>query len=77
MGDGQRNRVMTDIGFVEFATSDVRDFVLTDIELNLEKHEFVTDGNAITVPRARMRRATEGNNAARNIAHILGNKYRR
>ena len=68
MGDGKRDRVMTDTGFVEFITSDVREFVLSDIESNPEKHKFVMDGKVITVRRARTRRATKRNTAFRNAA---------
>ena len=58
MGDAKRDRVMTGIGFAELMTSDVRDFVLKDIESNPEKQTFVMDGKFITVRRARSRRAT-------------------
>ena len=70
MCDAKRDRVMTDTGFVEFITSDVREFVLSDIESNPEKHKFVMDGKVITVRQARTRRATERNTALRNAAGL-------
>ena len=71
MGDAKRDRVMTDTGFVEFISSDVRDFVLQDIESNTEKHKCVLEGKTSTVRRARTRRATERNAALRSAAETL------
>ena len=44
---------------------------MLDIESKPDKHKFVMDGKAITVRRARARRATERNTALRNAADIL------
>ena len=40
-GNAKGERVMTDTSFVEFISSDVRDFVLKEVESNEEKHKFV------------------------------------
>ena len=69
-GDG-KDRVMTDTGYVEFVSSDVRDFVLKLIDADEGKFKFNIEGKAIAIRRARTRRATERNAALRTAAETL------
>ena len=62
---------MTNTGFAEFVSSDVRDFVLKQIETNAKDFKLVIDGKEVAVRRARTPRATERNTALRNAADTL------
>ena len=62
---------MTDTGFAEFVSSDVRDVVLKTIDADENKFKFNIEGKEIAARRARTRRATERNAALRNAAETL------
>ena len=62
---------MTNTGFAEFVSSDVRDLVLKQMESNTDGFKLVIDGKEVAVRRARTRRATERNTALRNAAETL------
>ena len=70
-GDSNKDRVMTNTGFAEFVSSDVRDFVLKQMEKNTNDFKLVIEGKGVAVRRARTRRATERNTALRNAADTL------
>ena len=70
-GDSNKDRVMTNTGFAEFVSSDVRDLVLKQMESNTDGFKFVIDGKEVAVRRARTRRATERNTALRKAAETL------
>ncbi len=63
-----KTRTMTRVGFVEFASSDIRDFVLTKIESKKLK----VDGHAgVKIERARTRNASERNTALTEASDLL------
>ena len=62
---------MTNTGFAEFVSSDVRDFVPKQMETNTKDFKLVIEGKEVAVRRARTRRATERNTALRNAAETL------
>ncbi len=63
-----KTRTMTRVGFVEFASSDIRDFVLTKIESKKLK----VDGHAgVGIERARTRNASDRNTALTEAADLL------
>ena len=66
-----KDRVMTNTGFAEFISSDVRDFALKQIETNQAKLKFVINGKDVSIRRARTRQATERNAALRGAAETL------
>ena len=70
-GDSNKDRVMTNTGFAEFVSSDVRDFVLKQMEKNTNDFKLVIEGKEVAVRRARTRRASERNTALRNAAETL------
>ena len=70
-GDSNKDRVMTNTGFAEFVSSDVRDLVLKQMESNTDGFKLVIDGKEVAVRRARTRRATERNTALRKAAETL------
>ena len=69
--DSKNERIMTNTGFAEFVSSDVRDHVVKQIEGNVSKFKFAIDGTEVPVRRARTRRATERNAALRSAADAL------
>ena len=70
-GDSNKDRVMTNTGFAEFVSSDVRDLVLKQMESNTDGFKLVIDGKEVAVRHARTRRATERNTALRNASETL------
>ena len=62
---------MTNTGFAEFVSSDIRDFVIKQVDANPVKFKLVIEGKDVSVRRARTRRATERNAALRGAADTL------
>ena len=67
---------MTSISFAEFVSTDVRVFVLKQVERNAMDFKFVMDGEDVAVRRARTRRGTERNTALRGAATRSNNSVK-
>ena len=66
-----KNRTPTNTGYVEFASSDVRDYVLGIIATNKDKYKFEMKGKTCEIKRARTRAASDRNTQLTKVADML------